>query len=74
VVEVVELTEISKHGFWMLLDARKLFVPFAAFPWFSKAPVSAIWNVEQLQPGHLYWPEIDVDIAVESIETRNGSR
>lgn len=25
-------------------------------------------NVELEDPGHLYWPELDVDLAVESIE------
>ena len=24
----VEITNISQHGFWLLLDGRELFVPF----------------------------------------------
>lgn len=64
----VEVTNISRHGFWLLLGDRELFVPFAEFPWFSQAPVSAILNVEQPHEGHLYWPDIDVDLAVESVE------
>ncbi len=64
----VEVTNISKHGFWLLLEGRELFVPFSEFPWFSQATVSAIVNVECAHSNHLYWPDLDVDLAVESIE------
>jgi len=64
----VDVTNISQHGFWLLVDDRELFVPFADFPWFSNAPVSAILKVEQPHAGHLYWPDLDVDLALASIE------
>jgi hypothetical protein len=64
----VEVTNISRHGFWILLDDRELLLPFSEFPWFRSAPVSAILNVERPQPHHLHWPDLDVDLAVESIE------
>ena len=64
----LEVTNISKHGFWLLLEERELFVPFSEFPWFSRASVSAIVNVERPHSHHLYWPDLDVDLAVESIE------
>lgn len=63
-----EVTNISKHGFWILLDDRELFLPFEEFPWFHSAPVGAILNLERPHPHHLHWPELDVDLAVESIE------
>lgn len=63
-----EVTHISRHGFWLLLEDRELFLPFTDFPWFRDAPVSAILKVEWPQPHHLYWPDLDVDLAVESIE------
>ena len=62
-----EVTNISQHGFWLLLDGRELFAPFEEFPWFKQAPVHAILNLERPNPGHLYWPDLDVDLAVESI-------
>jgi hypothetical protein len=55
-----------KHGSWLLLEAEELFVPFAEFPWFS-APIGKLLNVERPSPDHLYWPELDVDLAVDSI-------
>ncbi|MCR4348164.1 MAG: DUF2442 domain-containing protein [Sulfuricaulis sp.] len=62
-----EVTNVSKHGFWILLGNEELFVPFTQFPWFKDAPVSQLLNVEWPQPHHLYWPDLDVDLAVESI-------
>lgn len=63
-----EVTNISQHGFWLLLGDREMFLPFEAFPWFKNARVSEILNVKWPQPHHLYWPDLDIDLAVESIE------
>jgi hypothetical protein len=64
----VEVTNISQHGFWLLLDGRELFLPFEDFPWFKQATVAAILRLERPVPGHLHWPDLDVDLAVDSIE------
>ncbi len=64
----VEVTNISQHGFWLLLDDRELFLPFQEFPWFKQAPVESIVRVERPGSDHLYWPELDVDLSVDSIE------
>ncbi|WKJ91316.1 DUF2442 domain-containing protein [Methylomonas montana] len=64
---LVEVTNISKHGFWLLLEDEELFLPFSDFPWFQNAAVGRILNVELPSSNHLYWPELDVDLAVESI-------
>ena len=64
----VEVTQISKHGIWLLLQEKEHFLSFENFPWFKTAPVSAIQNVELLNEQHLYWPDLDLDLAVESIE------
>ena len=49
-----EVTNISGHGFWLLVHGRELFLPFAEFSWFRGAPVSSILRVEQSAPEHLY--------------------
>lgn len=64
----VEVTNVSQHGFWVLVGDRELFLPFKKFPWFRHAPVAQLLNVELPHPTHLYWPDLDVDLAVESIE------
>ena len=68
VTSAVEVTNISKHGFWLLIDGSELFVPFDEFPWFKHATVEAIHRVNRPTPGHLRWPDLDVDLAIESIE------
>ena len=64
----VEVTNVSQHGFWLFIGQRELFVAFRDFPWFKDASIAAITRVELPGPHHLYWPELDADLAVESIE------
>jgi len=63
----VEVTNVSKHCFWLLLDEEELVVPFADFPWFKSATIEQLSDVERPTENHLYWPKIDVDLSVESI-------
>src|SRR5882762_8590452 len=63
----VEVSNISPHGFWLLLGDEELFVPFSEFPWFREAPVRQISHVEPPSAHHLYWPDLDVGLAVASI-------
>jgi hypothetical protein len=64
----VEVTNVSQHGFWLLLEDRELFLPFEKFPWFRDAPIAKLVRVELPSSHHLYWPDLDVDLAVESVE------
>ncbi|WP_201321274.1 DUF2442 domain-containing protein [Pseudanabaena sp. lw0831] len=67
-ISQVEVTNISPHGLWLLLqNEEELFLPFCEFPWFRDANISKIFNVELPSPNHLYWPDLDVDLSVESI-------
>ena len=65
---VVEVTNVSKHGFWLLLGGRERFLAFDHFPWFRDVSIGQLCNVELPHPHHLYWPDLDVDVAVESID------
>lgn len=63
----VEVTSISADGFLIVLSGEVLFVPYSGFPWFRDATISAVKNVECPAPDHLYWPELDIDLSVESL-------
>lgn len=63
----VEVTNISRHGLWLLVDDEEFFLPFDEFPWFKQATVSAILNVERHGKEYLHWPTLDVDLTLESI-------
>jgi hypothetical protein len=67
-ISKVEVTHVSKHGFWLLIEDRELFLPFENFPWFRDASIGQLTHVTLPQAHHLYWPDLDVDLAVESIE------
>ena len=64
---VAEITNVSPHGFWLLLDSEELLVPFEHFPWFKKATIEQLCDLQWPTPSHLYWPQLDADLSVESI-------
>jgi len=67
ITSVAEVTHISKNGFWILLGDEELLVPFEYFPWFKKATVEQISDVNWPTPDHLHWPSLDIDLSVQSI-------
>ncbi len=64
----VEVTNISAHGIWLWAHGKEYFLPYAEFPWFQDQTVRAILNVQEVAPGHFYWPDLDVDLSIEIIE------
>ena len=67
-ISTPEVTEITPDGFRLLLGGRERFLSFQDFPWFERAAAGKIRNVEQVGVDHLYWPELDIDLSVESID------
>jgi hypothetical protein len=63
----VEVTNVSRHGLWLLLGDEELLLPFEHFPWFRDASIEKITVVERHTADHLCWPLLDVDLSVESI-------
>jgi hypothetical protein len=66
-ISAPEITHISTHGVWLLAAEHELFMAYDEFPWFKNAPVKHIINVQELSPGHFFWPDLDVDLSLESI-------
>jgi hypothetical protein len=64
----VELSNVSAHGLWLLVDERELFLPFDDFPWSRDATIAQLSRIERLGKGHLRWPDLDVDLSLDSIE------
>ena len=63
----VELTNVSRHGLWLLLDDDELHLAFADFPWFRNATIDQLADVQRPTANHLYWPQLDIDLSVESL-------
>ena len=64
----VEVTNISSHGVWLLAGTKELFMSYEDFPWFRDESIGKILHVEEPSPGHFYWPELDVDVGIDTIE------
>ena len=63
----VEVTGISAHGVWLLAGKEEVFLSYGDFPWFTDVSVREILNVQEPIPGHFYWPDLDVDLGMETI-------
>ena len=64
----IEVLNVSPRGFWLLADGREHFLGFEDFPWFQSASIAQICRVERVSGEHFYWPSLDVDLDLESIE------
>ena len=64
----VEVTDVSNDGLRLSIGTKKRFVSFDKFPWFRNASIAQITHVTLPSPQHLYWPDLDVDLSVESID------
>jgi len=70
-ISIPELTHVSRYGLWLLLDDEEFLLAFEHFPWFRQATIEQLSLIERPTSEHLYWPLLDVDLAVQSI--RNPS-
>ena len=67
-ISKAEVQGVLKSGLWMLIQGREYFLPFARHSWLKTASLSALQHVKILHGRHLYWPDLDVDIDVESLK------
>jgi hypothetical protein len=51
----------------MLIDDEELALPYSEFPWFKAATIQRFLKVLRPTADHLYWPDLDVHLSVESI-------
>jgi hypothetical protein len=63
-----EVTNIEPLGFWVLVDEREYFVPFADYPVFQGASIQQIFQMQRLSPTQLHWPDLDADIEIDALE------
>jgi len=63
-----EVVNISPHGLWLHVKGREYFLPYKDFPWFKRARLSEIQDVRLLHGRILRWDDLDVDLALDSLE------
>lgn len=64
-----EVQNISKHGIWVFVKGKEYFLDYENFPWFKNAPVDEVFHMQFIHDHHLHWPDLDIDIEVESLDT-----
>lgn len=65
-----EIANISEHGIWLLVRKKEYFLAYDDYPWFKKATVEEILDVQFFHGFHLRWPRLDIDLELESLENR----
>ena len=63
-----EVTQITPNGIWLLAKDTEYFLSFQEFPWFEKGTVAQIHHVQLLNGFHLWWPDLDVDLHIDSFK------
>lgn len=61
------VTKRSPDSLSVRLGDEELELPLCRFPWFEGATAEQVSDVQEPSPGHLRWPQLDVDLTVESI-------
>jgi hypothetical protein len=62
------VSHIDTHGLWLWVKDKEYFLSYDEYPWFKEAKVNQILNVKLLHGFHLYWPELDVDLEIGSLD------
>ena len=64
----IEVTNISSRGLWLLVGEKEYLLSYENFPWFKDAKVGDILDVALLHGFHVYWPKLDIDLELASLE------
>ena len=64
----VEVLSVSPHGLWLYAAGREYLLTWKDHPWFAQARIAEIFHVQLLHGMHLHWPDLDVDLHLDSLE------
>jgi hypothetical protein len=67
-ISEVEVSHINSRGLWVCVADKEYFLPYTEYPWFKDATVAQITNIQLLHGHHLHWPELDVDLEIDSLK------
>ena len=64
----VEVTGISRNGLILMVRGKEYVLPYSRFPWFERARVRDVFDVEMRGPSRIRWEALDVDLSLSIIE------
>jgi hypothetical protein len=63
----IEITNIERDGFWILIPENEYFVSFDRYQAFKQAKIEQIFNF-RYDEEEIQWPELDVDMEIEALK------
>ncbi len=67
-ISKAQVVKITHRGIWILVSGREHFLPYSLYPWFRRAKTNMVHHMKLITPHHLYWPALDVDLDLDSLE------
>ncbi|HAH06683.1 MAG TPA: DUF2442 domain-containing protein [Elusimicrobia bacterium] len=64
-----EVQGITAQGIWIYVQGSEYFLNHQDYPWFKGVSVESIFNMVLLHGHHLHWPDLDVDLELESLRS-----
>ena len=59
---------INAQGIMITVDGNDYFLSYNRVPWMKDAPISSVLNVQKEGRAAIVWPELDVDLEIESLK------
>jgi hypothetical protein len=64
----VEVSRITRSGLTLLVNEKEYFLSYSQFPWFLRARVNDIFQVDMKGSEHIRWENLDIDLSIPIIE------
>jgi hypothetical protein len=66
---LASVENITPFGIWLFVKDKEYFLSYKDYPFFKNQTINSIQNVKFVHGFHLYWPELDVDLEIDNLES-----
>ena len=64
----VKVNAVMSNGIVIEVMGNSFFLPYNSNPWFEKATIADVFNVEMVGKTGIRWDRLDVDLAIDSLQ------
>ncbi|MFA6263328.1 MAG: DUF2442 domain-containing protein [Candidatus Babeliales bacterium] len=68
-ISAIEIQAVTKWGIWLLVKEQEFFLPFTKYPWFKKATIEQICDVQCFHGTNLHWSKLDIDLNIDILKS-----
>jgi len=65
---LVSVENLTTFGIWIFVKGKEYFLNYKDYPYFKDQPIKSIQDVKLLHDFHLYWPGLDIDLEIDTLE------